>query len=243
MIDLTFILAQGIDPLAILTSPIVRFLLISLALFAIYTSVKMPGSGVPEGVSLLLIAFLLVPPFFTGQAQWFELLICALGLSLLAIEVLVLPGIGVAAFAGLFLLVGGLVLIFLPPLNGTTSVRQVFLAAALVMGALISGTVGWFVFAPHLARIPYFNRMMLKPNAGSEVGVASISISPRLAIGATGVAKTPLRPGGTATFVGADWKELDFDVVCDRGFINTGQHVVVVDIEGSRVLVRPLKGA
>lgn len=243
MSDLTFILAQGVDPLAILTSPVVRFLLLSFTLFAIYTSIKLAGSGVPEGMSLILLSLLLVPPLFTGHAQWFELLICVAGVALLAVEIFILPGFGVAGFTGLALLVGGLILTFLPPLDSNITARQIFMASALVLGALVIGTVKWFVIAPHLAKIPYFNRMMLKPNAGSEVGAASVSVTQQIIIGATGVAKTPLRPGGTATFVGADWKELDFDVVCDRGFVETGQHIVVVDVEGTRVLVRPLKGA
>ena len=177
MSDLTFILAQaaGNDALAVLASPLVRFLLISVALFAIYTSIKMPGSGVPEGVALIFIALLLVPPFFTGHAQWFEILLCTVGVALLAFEIFVTPGFGVAGFSGLGLLVGGLVLTFLPPLDANITARQVFLATALVFGGFIFGSVKWFLVAPHLSKIPYFNRIMLKSNSGSEVSSAPIN--------------------------------------------------------------------
>ena len=54
----------------------------------------------------------------------------------------------------------------------------------------------------------------------------------------TGVAETDLRPGG---FARIDGKKLD--VVARRGYVEKGTSVEVVEVHGSRIVVRPVENA
>lgn len=252
--------ADGIDAasvLQVLGGPVARFLLVSLALFAIYTSIKLPGSVIAEVVALLAVVALLVPPLQTGTAHWIELLLIGLGVGLIAFEIFVLPGFGIAGIAGLLMLVGGVVLTGLSPLTGETSVgvRQILIGTGSTIGAMVFGTAAWFLIGHRLARLPGFRNMVLEspvsrsgegstahragdqPYAlsdGSKVGV--MQSLPEL--GADGIARTDLKPGGAVTFVRAGWQEFVCDVVSDRGFIAEGTAVRVVEVEGNRVVVR-----
>ena len=57
-------------------------------------------------------------------------------------------------------------------------------------------------------------------------------------LGAEGVALTTLRPAGTAEFNGKR-----VDVVTDSEYIDHGKQIVVVAVEGMRVVVREKKGS
>ena len=55
-------------------------------------------------------------------------------------------------------------------------------------------------------------------------------------IGLVGVAETPLRPAGKVEF-----GEEFFDVVSEGDFVDTGEEVRIVEIQGNRVVVRAHK--
>jgi membrane-bound serine protease (ClpP class) len=53
-------------------------------------------------------------------------------------------------------------------------------------------------------------------------------------VGKEGVAVTPLRPSGTATIEGER-----INVVTEGGFVERNSKIVVVEVEGNRVVVHP----
>ena len=54
-------------------------------------------------------------------------------------------------------------------------------------------------------------------------------------LGAVGVCVTDLRPAGTITVEGEP-----LDVVTEGGFVRAGDKVKVINVDGSRILVRPI---
>ena len=54
-------------------------------------------------------------------------------------------------------------------------------------------------------------------------------------LGAVGVCVTDLRPAGTITVEGEP-----LDVVSEGGFVKAGDKVKVINVDGSRILVRPI---
>ncbi len=54
-------------------------------------------------------------------------------------------------------------------------------------------------------------------------------------LGAVGVCVTDLRPAGTVTVEGEP-----LDVVTEGGFVKAGDKVKVINVDGSRILVRPI---
>jgi membrane-bound serine protease (ClpP class) len=57
-----------------------------------------------------------------------------------------------------------------------------------------------------------------------------------LSVGLVGVAETPLRPAGKVEF-----DDEFFDVVSEGDFVDTGEEVRIVEIQGNRVVVRKHK--
>ena len=58
---------------------------------------------------------------------------------------------------------------------------------------------------------------------------------PHVSVGDWGKAETLLRPAGRAVFAGRS-----FDVVSDGAFVEPGQQVKVIDIQGNRIMVAPI---
>src|SRR5690606_27895382 len=93
-------------------------------------------------------------------------------------------------------------------------------------------------FLPHT---PVLNRMLLAPPSGAELEELSNRESLadfRHLMGQQGVASTPLMLSGKARF-----GEMLVDVMADGEAIDRGTPVVVVEVSGSRVVVRSVQEA
>lgn len=94
----------------------------------------------------------------------------------------------------------------------------------IVMIAVLAGTILYIKYFPE-SRVA---QVFVSKSAVGEIGTEN-----PLLLHQTGQALTNLRPSGTATINGNR-----VDVVSEGGFINAGQQVKVVAVEGLRVVVR-----
>ncbi len=148
-------------------------------------------------------------------------LLIAAGLILLALET-ILPGL-IAGILGLASLAAAVVYAY-----SELGVRAGNYTLAIVSAALALGSLLWLKFFPGSRFAQRFVSQSIIGNVGAE--------QPQL-LHRSGQALTALRPAGTALI---DGKRCD--VVTEGGFIEKGQPVQVVAIEGLRVVVR-LKAA
>src|SRR5690606_5413240 len=76
-----------------------------------------PGTGLAEVMAVASLAVLMGIPMLTGLATWFEILLVLGGVILLGVELFVLPGFGLAGITGVFMILGGLAMTFIPPIK------------------------------------------------------------------------------------------------------------------------------
>jgi membrane-bound ClpP family serine protease len=101
-----------------------------------------------------------------------------------------------------------------------------------MMGALALA----FFIAKYLPKVPYANRMILKaPSNNSETAADVLPGAGEAAelLGAIGTTNTALRPAGVVKF-----GDKFVDVVSDGGFIPAGTRVQVIQVEGTRIVVK-----
>jgi membrane-bound ClpP family serine protease len=221
-----------------LREPAVTAILVLVAFIGLILELKVPGTTVPGIVAAL--CFILVFwawTGFSGQLAVLAGLLFLLGLILILLEVFVLPGFGVAGIIGIILMLGSLALVTVDKIPETGGDwLKLGGQAAKLMVLLIGGLIGAFVIARYLPRVPIANRMVLAPTAEREA--ADPTVLPGAAqaaglLGAIGVATTVLRPAGTVQFGDAF-----VDVVSDGGFIAPGTRVQVIEVEGTRIVVK-----
>jgi membrane-bound serine protease (ClpP class) len=208
-----------------LSSPIVIALLLVIGIGGLVIEFFTPGFGVPGGIGVLSLALLAMTAFVATPATPLDVLLIVIGIVLLAVEALILPGFGVAGILGVGVIAFAIFRIFQ---EGWVYV----LGYSAVFGGLLTATLLWF-----LPNSRFANPLRLNTRIGRTPG--DIPVEPgrggeRLElIGQSGVALTDLRPAGVARF-GDD----RVDVVTLGDFIPTGSTIQVLRVEGNRVTVR-----
>ena len=200
----------------------------------------MPGVGVPGVVAAIcFVLYFWSHSQLAGQITMLAVLLFVLGLILLALEVFVLPGFGVAGVSGILLLLVSLALV---TVEKTPKTSQDWMSLAGTVGTfglvMLAAVPIAIAIAWYLPSIPYVNRIILKPEAerAEELGeMMPDAVRPEIAalLGAIGVAATPLRPAGKVQF-----GEEFVDVVAESGYVVPGTRVQVVEIEGNRIVVK-----
>ena len=222
--------------------PAVTVLLIVIGFTGLMLELKVPGTTVPGIVAAL--CFILVfwaHTQFSGQVAVLGALLFILGLVLVLMEVFVLPGFGVAGVTGIILMLSalGLATVGLAdgglPSTGEDWVRLGTKMSQYLFG-MIGGVVLAFTIARYLPHMPYANRLMLLPPG--EQAHRTVEAMPGVAeaaalLGAVGLTMTVLRPAGSVQF-----GDRYVDVVSDGSFVPAGARVQVVEVEGTRIVVR-----
>jgi membrane-bound serine protease (ClpP class) len=197
---------------------------------------KVPGTTVPGIIAAL--AFILVfwsQSQFTGQNAVLGGLVFLLGLVLVLLEVFVLPGFGIPGIVGVFFKLGGIGLATFDRVPTSGEEWMLFgTRVSQYVGALFGAVLIAFWIARYLRHIPYVNRMMLQPPSdAAETQILPGTADAAALLGAIGTSATQLRPAGMAQF-----GEKYVDVVTEGGFIDSGARVQVIEVEGTRIVVK-----
>lgn len=240
--------------IAFLSSSAVRGILSIVFILSLLSAFRTPGLGYPEAVAVGALALMTGVPLLTGYAGWFEILAIVFGVILLAVELFVLPGFGIAGISGIVLILAGMVMTFvpaepveipgiLPSLPGTIDALKRGLL--ITLGGMSCSLLLWIWLQQYLPKMPYLNRLILSTTSGNHAaghdGGAGGHVIAALwpAVGARGKAVTDLRPGGSAAFHDPALGDARItDVVSDSGFVRAGAELVVREVEGNRVVVR-----
>jgi membrane-bound serine protease (ClpP class) len=214
----------------ILTHPVLSSLLLAIGVLGLIIEVQTPGVGLPGGLGLVCLGLFFWGHWLVALAGWEELLLVGAGLALLTVEIFVTPGFGLAGFLGISALLGGLGL----SLVGAGATWEVLLrAGGRVAASLLLALVGAAVMLRALPRLPFGRRLVLEQELTAQAGYASAPESDRRWIGKRGMTVTPLRPAGIGEFDGER-----VDIVSEGVFIDAGEPVDVLRVDGNRIVVR-----
>lgn len=213
-----------------LTNPLVSPFLLSLGFLGLLIEIKTPAFGLAGMAGLASLGLFFGSHLIIGLAGWEVLLLLAVGIILLLVEALVLPGFGVAGVGGVLAIVMS---VFLSLIGSFPTVGDL-MVALYVLGAsvLIVAFIGWQLLK-HLPQDRRAHRLLHQTSMTRELGY-SASLRREELIGLEGVAVTDLRPAGTARF-----GEERLDVVSSGAWIEAGAPVRVVRSEGYRHVVEP----
>lgn len=221
----------------LLNTKLFTFLLLLAGLIAIAMELSAPGLGVGGLVSILCFGLFFWSRFLGGTSGWLEVLLFVVGLLCIAAEVFVIPGFGVAGILGLALTVGSLVMAsgrFSMP-GGQIDWTALGDDLLTVLGAFLAFLVAIFFLTSYMGRIPVLSRLTLHVDVSPDDANCTDSVPAwqRVAIGQTGTAVSPLRPGGRIQV-----DDMLVDVVSEGDYIDAGQSVRVIAKQGTRVVVR-----
>jgi len=212
-----------------LTHPVVSSLLMTLALLGILLEIRTPGFGAPGAIGLLCLGLFFWGHWIVQLAGWEELLLLVVGIVLIAVEVLIIPGTSVAGVAGVIALVAGLAMVLV---GAGATVPVVIQALGRVALSILVAMVGTLLLMRVLPQLPFGRRLVLDTGMVAGLGWVSPPETDHQWLGRSGTASSPLRPAGIAVIEGSR-----VDVVSDGGFIEAGTPIVVTRVDGNRIVV------
>jgi len=208
--------------------------LLSLGFLGLLTEIKTPSFGLAGGAGILALSLFFGSHLIIGLAGLEDIIIFGVGLALIGVEVLLIPGFGIFGLLGGIGVMAGL---YLSMLGGLPTSPD-FTRAGLVLSTTVLLIVvsAWVVIRtlPGSSRLAR-SGILLTDSTDRDTGYESAESRVDL-IGMVGKAITDLRPAGTALF-----GDERIDVVSESEWITEGTPVKVVSAEGYRHVVRAVQ--
>lgn len=159
---------------------------------------------------------------------WFLAFLIGIGILLVFIELLILPGFGAAGVPGTLLILTG---------GGIAWWKFGFQTAATYTGIMLLGVIPMAIIALSVLRdSPIGKVFILGTTQNRAAGFHAPPSELETLVGKSGKALTPLRPAGAALIGGHR-----VDIVTQGEFVPAETEVEVIFVEGSRVVVRSLE--
>jgi membrane-bound serine protease (ClpP class) len=220
-----------------LTNPIISGLLIMAIIGGIYFELQTPGIGFPLILALIAAVAYFAPLYLEGLAENWEIILFVVGLLLIAAEVFIIPGFGVAGVLGIAFAFTGLTLSLIE--NVRFNFENVDSSSVLValLTVTLSLTAGFFLslwLSQKLfsSKKGLFSNLALNSTQLKSDGFIGVNPAQLTMIGKTGIAYTVLRPSGKVEIDGEIW-----DAKSEEGFIERGEKILVVKQEAGQLYV------
>lgn len=220
-----------------LVNPMVSGILIMAIIGGIYYEMQSPGLGFPILVALLAATAYFAPLYLEGLAAHWEILLFVVGLILIALEIFVIPGFGVAGISGIALALGGLTLSLLYNVEFDfqgVSLARITSAVSVVFISVTVAIIGSLYLTTKIfgASKGPFSRLTLHAEQTLEEGYVGVDTSGKSLVGELAVAATVLRPSGKVRI-----GKKHYDAVAIFGFVDQGVSVKIVRQEAAQLYV------
>lgn len=206
----------------IVTSPYIAPLLLTIGIAGIIIEIFTFGWGVAGTLGIISLILYFGGHLMAGFSGWGVLLLFIIGVILLVIEMFI-PGFGVLGIGGIISIFASIILAAPSWEAGLTS---------LVL-ALIGTVILVLIAFRFLTKRKFWSRLTLATRYNKEDGYVPQSQDYSIYQGQKGQASTTLRPAGTVIL--DDGTRVD--VVTQGEFIERGERIQVLAVEGIRIIV------
>ncbi len=215
-----------------LTNPVVASLLTTFGFLGILFELQSPGWGIPGFVGLTCLILSLSASYIAQLATMSDMLFVLTGLALILLEVLVIPGFGIAGLGGIGLMIYGLYLLLLPDIPVGEEVLGQAMDGFLI--GLVGAVIGLVLLVKLMIKTKFWEQLTAPDTQKKEDGYSNTFGWESLQ-GETGISDTDLHPSGWVRV-----KDQRIFVVSEGEFIEEGKEIKILSVDGNRVLVREL---
>lgn len=220
-----------------LIHPAISGILIMVMLGGLYFELQHPGIGFPLFAGVLAAILYFAPLYAEGLAANWEIFLFVIGLVLIALELFVIPGFGIAGILGIILMILGLSASMVNNNGFDFSgivLKDLLGSVAIVVLSMAGSVIVFFTLGRGLMHSKSFNKMVLQDvlATGSE---SMAMIYDDSIIGKQAVASTVLRPSGKITYL----NEV-INATAENGFIEKDKQVEIIRYTSMGAVVREI---
>jgi len=213
-----------------LTNPYLASLLMTLGFLGLIFEIQSPGWGIGGTIGLICLGLFFGSHLLVNLADWSEILIFFLGIALILLDLFFVIGFGLLAIPGAILILTSLFLSLMGRFDLWTWDDISAALTPLLLSVILTGVLAILI----LRSLPHsrmWSRLVLDTEEKASEGYVAAPYSDLL--GTSGIAFTDLRPGGTGVFDGRR-----ISVSTEGEYLTKDTPVTIIEIEGSRVIVR-----
>ena len=201
--------------------PVLQMLLLAIMFLAVFVEIKTGGMGAGIMLGIVAAGVFWGSQYVKGLVDLSQIAVFLAGILCIIIEML-MPTVGLLAGAGVAAMLYSVVMTLGGDINS-------------VYAMLVSFAMAVFIFALIVKKLPsskLWNRLTLKDKSNTANGYVSAEPREEL-LGKRGIVVTELRPSGSALIA-----DKLVDVISEGAFLTKGEKIIVVAVNGNRVLVR-----
>lgn len=201
--------------------PVLQMLLLAIMFLAVFVEIKTGGMGAGIMLGIVAAGVFWGSQYVKGLVDLSQIAVFLAGILCIIIEML-MPTVGLLAGAGVAAMLYSVVMTLGGDINA-------------VYAMLVSFAMAVFIFALIVKKLPsskLWNQLTLKDKSNTANGYVSAEPREEL-LGKRGIVVTELRPSGSALIA-----DKLVDVISEGAFLTKGEKIIVVAVNGNRVLVR-----
>ena len=221
----------------ILLNPLLQSIFMMMIVGGIFVEIRTPGIGLPL-VTAIVGALLYFAPLYVEQlAVSWEILLFVVGLVLIALEIFVIPGFGVAGISGIVAVVASLAFAMIDNTDllrwdGTINLQPLLRPVALVIFSLTAAVFGSVWLVRRLYNTRSFDAIALRQEMKAEDGFTGVVSGLDHLVGEELIVFADLKPAGKVRT--ADGRVYEA-ILAFGGYAEKGSPVRVIRTEQGRL--------
>ena len=221
----------------ILLNPFLQSIFMMMIVGGIFVEIRTPGIGLPLLTAVIGALLYFAPAYLGHLATNWEILIFVVGLILVALEIFVIPGFGVAGISGIVLVVLSLALAMvdnadLIAWDGSLNLDPIIRPIGIVIISATSAIFASVWLVRRLFETRSFDHIALREEMKASEGFTGVVSGLEQYIGAEVVVFTDLKPSGKVQSADGHIHE---GVMKYGGFASKGEVLKVADAEQGRL--------
>ncbi len=231
----TFKLSTTDTVVAFFLNPFISGILILIIIAGIYFEMQTPGIGFALLAASVALVLYLVPYYLNGLADNWEIIALFIGFALIAVEIFVLPGFGVAGIAGITLTIVSLILIMV---NNDAfdfqfvASNEILYAAVAALGGMLGGVTLLLTVGSRFTKSKGFQKIALMETQDKAKGYVA-TFFPEPMQGKRGVTQTIMRPSGKIEIEGRQ-----YDAFTRGEYVEKGEAIEVIGEDTTSLIVK-----
>jgi membrane-bound serine protease (ClpP class) len=225
-----------------LLNPLLQSIFMMMIIGGIFVEIRTPGIGLPL-VTAIVGALLYFAPGYIGHlVSYWEVLLFVVGLLLIALEIFVIPGFGVAGISGIVAVVVSLAFAMVDNIelfnwDGTLNLQPIIQPVGIVVLSATVAIFGSVWLVRRLYSTRSFDHIALRQEMKAEEGFTGVVSGLENLVGEPVVVFTDMRPGGKVKTTDGRIIEATMKF---GGFAVKGETLKVVSAEQGRVYCEKL---
>jgi membrane-bound serine protease (ClpP class) len=225
-----------------LLNPLLQSIFMMMIIGGIFVEIRTPGIGLPLVTAIVGALMYFAPGYIGHLVSYWEVLLFVVGLLLIALEIFVIPGFGVAGISGIVAVVVSLAFAMVDNIelfnwDGTLNLQPIIQPVGIVVLSATVAIFGSVWLVRRLYSTRSFDHIALRQEMKAEEGFTGVVSGLENLVGEPVVVFTDMRPGGKVKTTDGRIIEATMKF---GGFAAKGETLKVVSAEQGRLYCEKL---